>query len=254
MTDLRAYFDGILDRHRVEVVCQDMWTGYRSLTKAMFPRAVTVIDKYHVQRTANYGMEVVRRALYQSLSNKDRVKLKRKRSLFLARKGGETVAAQEALASVFAAHPAMQTAYDIKERYYDIYASESWAQAEAAADRWLSSVPVEFEKPFKTSIDALRNWRPHILRYFEHRYTSGYVERLNGLIRKMDRNGAGYSYEVLRAKALLKHGSATLRKADGSIPFELMGPDDEDMEIGDVWVWSGSPISTLEADLDGDAF
>lgn len=252
--DLRAYFDGLLDRDRVEVVCQDMWTGYRSVTKAMFPRAVTVIDKYHVQRTANYGMEVVRKALYLGLSNKDRVALKRKRTLFLARGGGETAAAQDAMAKVFASHPAMQRAYDIKERFYDIYACETRAEAEGATDRWLASVPPEFERPFKTSIDALRNWRPHILRYFEHRFTSGYVERLNGLIRKMDRNGAGYSYDVLRAKALLKHGSRTLRKADGSIPFELMGPDEDDMMPGDLWVWSGSDLATLEADLDAGSF
>ena len=252
--DLRAYFDGLLDRDRVEVVCQDMWTGYRSVTKAMFPRAVTVIDKYHVQRTANYGMEVVRKALYLGLSNKDRVALKRKRTLFLARGGGETVAAQEAMAKVFTSHPAMQRAYDLKERFYDIYACETRAEAEGATDRWLASVPTEFERPFKTSIDALRNWRPHILRYFEHRFTSGYVERLNGLIRKMDRNGAGYSYDVLRAKALLKHGSRTLRKADGSIPFDLMGPDEDDMMPGDLWVWSGSDLATLEADLDGGSF
>ncbi|WP_435232651.1 ISL3 family transposase, partial [Methylobacterium sp. sgz302542] len=177
--DLRAYFDGLLDRDRVEVVCQDMWKGYHTLTKAMFPRAVTVIDKYHVQRTANYGMEVVRKALYLGLSNKDRVALKRKRALFLARQGGETAAAQVALIRVFASYPAMQRAYDLKERFYDIYAAESRAEAEGATDRWLASVPSEFERPFKPSIDALRNWRPHILRYFEHRYTSGYVERLN---------------------------------------------------------------------------
>jgi transposase len=248
--DLRAYFDGLLDRHRVEVVCQDMWTGYRSLTKAMFPKAVTVIDKYHVQRTANYGMEVVRKALYLGLSNKDRVALKRKRALFMARNGGSTAAAQEAMAKVFAVHPGMQRAYDLKEQFYDIYEAPDRAAAEAATDRWLASVPPEFERPFKPSIDALRNWRPHILRYFEHRFTSGYVERLNGLIRKMDRNGAGYSYEVLRAKALFKHGALTLRKADGSIPFEMLGPDDDDLMPGDVWLWSGGEMATLEADLD----
>ncbi len=252
--DLRAYFDGLLDRDRVEVVCQDMWKGYHTLTKAMFPRAVTVIDKYHVQRTANYGMEVVRKALYLGLSNKDRVALKRKRALFLARQGGETAAAQVALTRVFASYPAMQRAYDLKERFYDIYAAESRAEAEGATDRWLASVPSEFERPFKPSIDALRNWRPHILRYFEHRYTSGYVERLNGLIRKMDRNGAGYSYDVLRAKALLKHGRRTLRKADGSIPFDLLGPDEDDLLPGEAWVWSGSDLATLEADLDAGSF
>lgn len=248
--DLRTYFDNLLDRDRVEVVCQDMWKGYRTLTKDMFPKAVTVIDKYHVQRTANYGMEVVRRSLYLGLSNQERVKLKRKRALFLARNGGESDKAKEALAKVFASYPVMQRAYDLKERFYDIYACESRAEAEGATTEWLASVPPEFERPFKPSISALKNWRPHILRYFEHRYTSAYVERLNGLIRKMNVQGAGYSYDVLRAKALLKHGRRTLRKADGSIPFDLLGPDEDDLLPGEAWVWSGTPLSTLEADLE----
>lgn len=249
-TDLRGYFDNIVDRDRVEVVCQDMWVGYKTLTTKVFRRAVTVIDKYHVQRTANYGVEVVRKALYKDIPNKERIALKRSRALFLARNGGETESAQRAMARAFSAYPVMQRAYDLKERFYDIYEGDSRAQGERAATLWLDSVPTEFARAFKPSIDALRHWRPDILRYFDHRYTSGYVERLNGLIRKMDRNGAGYSYDVLRAKALLKHGSRTLRYADGSIPFELMGPDDEDMQPGDMWVSIGSELSTLEADLD----
>ncbi|WP_103986444.1 transposase [Methylobacterium sp. 190mf] len=74
------------------------------------------------------------------------------------------------------------------------------AAAEAATDRWLASVPSKFERPFKPSIDAFMHWRPHILRYFEHRLTSGYIEPLNGLIRRMNVNGVGYSFDVLRRK------------------------------------------------------
>lgn len=204
--DLRAYFTDLPGRAGVEVVCQDMWKGYQTVTRAMFPNAVTVIDKYHVQRTANYGMEVVRKALYLSVTNKERVDLKRRKSLFLARWDCATPKTQNDLANLLAAYPPLQTAYTLKEHYYDIYESQSRAAAEVAMDRWLASVPTDFERPFKTSIDALRNWRPHILRYFDHRFTSAYIERLNGMIRAMDRSGAGYSYEVLRAKALLKHG------------------------------------------------
>lgn len=249
--DLRPYLAQMDGRSNVEVVCQDMWKGYHTLTKAIFPRAVTVIDKYHVQKTANYAVEVVRKQHYLDLSNDDRRKLKRKKSLFLSRRGGKDDRSRETLGTLFALYPRLAQAYEVKERYYDIYEAETRAAAERAADVWLASVPEELERPFKPSIDAFRNWRPHILRYFEHRHTSGYIERLNGMIRTMDRNGAGYSFEVLRAKAILKHGAL------GKAAFG------EFMHIGDKHgrampimqkVLLGASLSTLEADLEAGTF
>ena len=45
-----AMFERIEDRHDVEVFCQDMWRGYETLAKRYFPKALVVIDKFHVVR------------------------------------------------------------------------------------------------------------------------------------------------------------------------------------------------------------
>lgn len=248
--DLRDYFLRMAGRDEVEVVCQDMWSGYRKVTTAMFPKAVTVIDKYHVQRTANYGMEVVRKALYLDLSNKDRVKLKRKKALFLARQHNSKPDTLASLERVFVQYPALRSAYELKERFYDIYEAPDRAAAEAATNKWLASVPPEFERPFKQSIDAINNWRPHILRYFEHRFTSGYIERLNGMIRTMDRNGAGYSFDVLRSKAILKHGEFGKAQFGEWAHIGRYGQGTPIMQK----VWFGASLSTLEADLEAGTF
>jgi transposase len=247
--DLRRYFENKVGRENVEVVCQDMWKGYHTLTKAVFPNAVTVIDKYHVQRTANYGFEIVRKKLYQDIGNKERVALKRKRAVFLARWETCKPETRAVLTKLFEQYPVLSTAYDLKERFYDIYEADSRAAGEEAMSWWLASVPSELERPFKTSIDAVNNWRPHILRYFEHRYTSGYIERLNGLIRKMNVQGAGYGFEVLRKKALLKHGQI------GETTRDPAGTD----YLGKTLyrtrkLVTGIPLSTLEADLDAGTF
>lgn len=247
--DLRRYFAQQIGREKVEVVCQDMWKGYHTLTKAMFPNAVTVIDKYHVQRTANYGFEIVRKKLYQDISNKERVALKRKRAVFLARWHDCKPETRATLTKLFEQYPILSTAYDLKERFYDIYEAPNRAAGEDAVSWWLASVPSDLERPFKVSIDAINNWRPHILRYFEHRYTSGYIERLNGLIRKMNVQGAGYGYEVLRKKALLKHGQI------GEVARDPVGSD----HLGKTLYRTrrmlvGVPLSTLEADLEAGTF
>lgn len=246
--DLRDYFTLMVGREGVEVVCQDMWSGYRKVTQAVFPKAVTVIDKYHVQRTANYGMEVVRKALYLGMPNKERVRLKRKRAVFLARWETCKPETRATLSKLFEQYPILSTAYDLKERYYDIYEAPNRAAAEEAANWWLASVPSELERPFKQSIDAFKNWRPHILRHFEHRFTSGYIERLNGMIRAMDRAGAGYGYDVLRAKALLKHGRVGEEISLG-IPTKGHGTG-----MRRRFFIVGAELSTLEADLEAGTF
>ncbi|WP_082773081.1 ISL3 family transposase [Methylobacterium sp. CCH5-D2] len=248
--DLRDYFHMMAGREEVEIVCQDMWSGYRKLTQAVFPKAVTVVDKYHVQRTANYGMEVVRKALYRDLSNKDRIALKRRRAVFLARWDTCKPETQTTLSRLFGLYPVLATAYDLKERFYDIYEAESRAAAEHATNQWLASVPPEFERPFKPSIDAFKLWRPHILRYFEHRFTSGYVERLNGLIRRMNVNGAGYTFDVLRKKAILKHGEFGKAQFGEWAHIGRYGKGVPIMQK----VWLGAPLSTLEADLEAGTF
>lgn len=256
--DLRRYFGPMMGRADVEVVCQDMWIGYRNITKAMFPRAVTVIDKYHVQRTANYGMEFVRRATYIGMTSEERRKLKRQKHLFLTRWDDAKETSRNRLLALFVEFPFLNTAYTLKEDFYDIYRCESRAAAEQAMTRWADSVPSELVRPFKPCLDAIKNWRPHILRYFEHPYTNAYVERMNGLIRTMNVQGTGYSFATLRAKALLKYGAfdtyriePTKRPVGTGIAHWSAPEMDEPI---DFRVFLGSDLATLGADLEAGTF
>ncbi len=41
-----------------------------------------------------------------------------------------------------------------------------------------------------------------IFAYFDHPITNAYTEALNGLVKIMNRNGRGYSFDAIRAKVL----------------------------------------------------
>lgn len=79
----------------------------------------------------------------------------------------------------------------------------------------------------------------------------------------MDRNGAGYSFDVLRDKALLKHGhfgTATspappprLRRRRGEVAEFMVTTPSEPLELVE-FVRVGVPISTLKAGLDAGRF
>jgi hypothetical protein len=50
----------------------------------------------------------------------------------------------------------------------------------------------------------IKNWMPEILNYFKYgkQYTNAATEGVNALIKQLNGVGRGYSYEILRAKAL----------------------------------------------------
>ena len=84
---LGDYLAAMKDKDRVEVVCMDMWGPYLQLAQKHFPNAVVVVDKFHVVKKANEGVEKFRRGMNADLDKRTRVKLKNQRKILLARYG-----------------------------------------------------------------------------------------------------------------------------------------------------------------------
>lgn len=204
--DITPYFEKMDDRHKVEVVCQDMYSPYRQVTKKMFKNAVTVVDKFHVVKLANEGVDSVRKMIQKDLSDNERIALKRIHNNLLARSDNPKKGVKFYQNSIFEKYPAIHQAYLIKERLYELYDAPDRPEAEKALTDWVNHMPQEFEPHFSRALSAVKNWRPWILRYFEYPFTNAYIETLNGLIDEMNRVGRGYKFETLRAKALLKFG------------------------------------------------
>ena len=76
---------------------------------------------------------------------------------------------------------------------------EAWAEYL----NWEASIPDELAKPFKPVKTAFRNWREYILNHFDdERITNAFTESFNAKVRRVYRNGHGYTFERLRAKVL----------------------------------------------------
>lgn len=51
--DVASYFEQLLGKEQVKVVCMDLSNPYRSLVRQYFPKALIVADKFHVVRLIN---------------------------------------------------------------------------------------------------------------------------------------------------------------------------------------------------------
>lgn len=227
--DLVAYFSRLDGRENVEVVTLDMYKTYRALAKKFLPNATPVVDKFHVIRYANLGVEAIRKRIQAGLDNEGRVAMKRKIRLLAARPKNLGEDGRRALKALLAEHPLLDMAVTMKEWFYELYEAPTRADAEAHYRSWMGLVPAEMEGPFGEILRFMKSWNRLIFNYFEHRYTNVYVETLNGLIDTLNRAGRGHSFKTLRAKALLKYGDTKLLidRAD----YSLAGMDPDEQEL-----------------------
>jgi transposase len=205
------------DKERVKIVAIDMWEQYVTAAQAVFGRNIPIIvDKWHVTKMANLGMEEVRKAVKRELSAKRRRVLRNDRFLLLTRAHRLEPFQTLIVESWCNEFPLLGQAYALKEGFYGVYDAPDRFEAMERYRTWLLSVPKDLEGAFKPLLRALRNWEEYIFRYFDflpdQRITNAKTEALNGLIKIMHRNGRGYSFDVLRAKVLYTHGVRKTRR------------------------------------------
>lgn len=210
---LNRWFARFQDRTMVKGVAIDMWRPYRDLAREFFPGVPVVIDKFHVVRMANYCMERVRIRLGKTKVKGLRRHAVRSRHVLNKREAALTEAQRFTRDIWLENDPEMKAAYALKEAFYAIY-SMTKADAIAAFDAFPGTVPAHLRKDFRVLTRAMKNWKPEILAYFDHRISNAYTEALNGVAKAINRAGRGYTFEVLRARLLFKPHSGTAPKGD----------------------------------------
>lgn len=192
-------------RDRIEVVTMDMWRPYATAVRAILPKAAIVVDKWHVLRMANDAVDRVRKD--QGAAGGDSVAKSYRRSARLLLKRPANMDARQAMTldGWLRNEPLIKAAWDMKEAFYAVYDAPSSAEAATALDAWQASqehAPAAVTAAFAELARACRNWRTEILAYFDHRLTNAFTETKNGLIKQVNRAGRGYTFPVIRARAL----------------------------------------------------
>jgi transposase len=190
-------------KHVVKYVCMDMWSPYRDAARDAFPQATIVVDKYHVLRLANLGVERIRKDLRASLTPTVRRGLMHDRFILLKRRRHLDDREALLLDVWLNSFPELRDAYELKEEFYDIWDTAADSnEARVLYEIWISGLTAKIEPVFRDLKSALTNWNQEIFAYFDHRVTNAYTEALNGLAKMANRLGRGYSFDVIRAKML----------------------------------------------------
>lgn len=210
----------------------DMWRPYRDAVAAVIPHAVVVIDKFHIVKMANEGVEAGRKDLRSKLTKEQSLQLKRDRWLLLKRQRDLATMDEAMLNGWIENYPELYALHKAKEGFCDIWDQHcSRNEAIAIFNTWIESIPESVFQYFEGMISTVRNWHLEAFNYFDHRVTNAYTESANNHIKSIAKQGRGYSFEVLRARVLFIGAKHKIRPkpfkhgvAEKSIGYAL--PDD----------------------------
>lgn len=231
---LTAYFEKIPETDRMDIdwVCTDMYRPFEKSIKTAFPNARWTIDHFHIVMKANEALDDVRRKLQTPLPKELRLLTKKKLAYTLKKRTKDLNAIEASrirtLREIPDFEPLIQ-AYDLKEEFFEIFDIGRYGKEEAAEafDAWTMKLPMDnplYEK-YVTLGKTVHNFYEEIFQTWDCpiAISNAFTEATNRVIREMSLRGRGYSFEVLRGRALYRDTNFDRLKS-----YDLLGPSIDD--------------------------
>lgn len=231
------YLSALPNKEGVQVCVIDMWRQYLEALQEVLPYVTVVIDKFHVIKQLNEIVEKVRKDIRSELSERQVRQLMHDRFLLLKRQRSLSERDRLILDAWLGTFPRLKAVYELKEEFYFIYDAQSEDEAFDRffvwQDRVMASCVYDAYLDFLLTIER---WGDQIFAYFRHRYTGGFVEAANDIGRVIDRQGRGYSFDVLRARLL--YGQQVRQRKERTrkraIPDDLQESGSVDEPLPDI--------------------
>lgn len=185
----------------IQTVAMDMNSGYRYAVETTIPKAYCVVDRFHVIQKANMKLDDMRSKIQNGLKEGEKKALFKVKDLIRSNREKLDDEAIIKLDAELEKYPRLHTAYWLKENLRLVYHNTTKYDAYQAYWKWEQSIPKDAKemKEIQRMINRLKN---EIFAFFDGRWTNGFTESFNNIIKRAVRLGNGYSYEVLRAKVL----------------------------------------------------
>lgn len=189
-------------RENIKIVAIDMWGPYANAVRLLLPGAKVVVDKWHVLSKLNMALDRVRNRVRRGSKNPRRNP--RQGKLLLQTSRHRLSPMRRMLVDAMLANNALlDAAWQAKETFYDVFDAKTRAEAEALYDLWVKRLPASIAPEFGPIVNMVDNWRGPIFTFFDYPVTNAVTEGKNGIIKKLNRAGNGYSFDTIRAKALM---------------------------------------------------
>lgn len=204
-TALIQYFMQFSRKQRLNVkfVVMDLSMLFRKVVKTVFPNAVIIGDRFHIQRLVIWALERVRKNV-QAKFKEGGIYFKRNKRIL--NKRGKKLTDEElvCLREILKQSPQLQRAYAIKEAFYNVYEMKDRKTVETFLAEWVGLVKESGLQEFKSIVKTFKEWKNEILEGLTNTYSNGFTEGTNNKIKVLKRIAFGYrNFERFRSRILL---------------------------------------------------
>lgn len=183
-------------RRLITTVCSDMWQGYISAVREALPKAVIVIDRFHVAKQYREAADDLRKRelkrLRAELGDEQAKTLKGTLWPFRKRASDLTEQEQKRLDVLFEHSAELKQAYDLREELSAIFESaRSKAEGLRRIKGWCRKVRQSGLACYDRFLKLLDSRLALVANYFHHRHSSGFVEGVNNKLKVLKRRCFG---------------------------------------------------------------
>lgn len=185
---LKAYFeDSPLVLLNPKAVIMDLARAYHTFIKEVYPLAIRVADRFHVNRYVTEALHNVRKSTEKILAPHARKKLK-SNARILGKRFDELSAQEEKiLYELLAYNKELKVVYEWKELFIDWYDLSNRYNSVTLLERWILKGKLINNDYVNRCIKTIENWKEEIANYHLISFTNGIVEGRNNKIKTIQR-------------------------------------------------------------------
>ena len=194
----------VLYNLRPIAVVMDLAKYYHTFAAEVFPQAIRIADRFHVNRYILDCLQQIRRRVSKEKSEHYRL-LKGNKSLLSRRFDALSQQDQILLQQLLSLNPDLKAVYQLKEELITWYeCCSNIEQAKYVYKAWLIKAKRLSIPELNKALITFENWENEIVNYHRHRFTNAAVEGKNNKIKALQRRcyfTRNRHYYLLRIKA-----------------------------------------------------
>ena len=189
---------------QIELFCADLWEGYLTAARCVFPTAIIVTDRFHFFAKLQQAVDACRKYYRKKYATaKELVHLK---WLLLKNEADLTPEERQQLAHVFSnpAYVLLKRCYEAKNSFRIILEEDiTRTEAENKIATWITEITQTPNRFLTNFIAFYQRWATYILNYFEGRYHTSIIEGINNKIKSIKRRAFGFTnFEFFKIRVI----------------------------------------------------
>lgn len=168
-------------------VVMDLARSYHKFVAEVFPDAIRIADRFHVNRYLTDALQAVRRRISLSLTPESRKYLKRNKNLIGKRYDSLSEKEERKLGKLLSYSKELTEVYAIKESLINWYELSDETNSYRRLIQWIARAKALNIPELTEALKPFENWTEEISNYHKCRYTNGSVEGRNNKIKTLIR-------------------------------------------------------------------